>query len=296
MRRVALVLVALVPGLVWAQGVALNITFAQGAETQTVGPDDCDIDIPVSWTLNSGVIACDDLQFWLATGNCGTEPGSNPIVFETSIFPTDISGSFVLPAVDLPVDAGADGGTGCGAIGIEQTFKLCGGVRYNLSSFCGSGDATATDNQPPTIRYDSKPPAAPEITRVEPLDSALSVSVTATDQDTTALIVVVTDPSGIEVAREERQTPGGSITIRVRGLDNGTTYTVTAVARDSAGTLSPESAPSLGTPVLTCGFLCHYVSAGGSETGCSSAGGALLASAGVLAGIWLARARRRRSR
>ncbi|HZA52203.1 MAG TPA: MXAN_2561 family MXYO-CTERM-anchored protein [Myxococcaceae bacterium] len=296
MRRVAFVLVALVPGLVWAQGVTLNITFVQGAETQTIGADDCAIDIPIRWTLSSAVLPCTDLEFWLTTGSCGTDPGEHEVisvVSQGSLFSGLTNDSFALSAADLPVNAGADGGTGCGASGIEQTFKVCGRVRHDPTGFCGSDAPTATDNQPATIRYDSVPPDAPTITRVESLDSALSISVSV-DDDTTALIVTVTDPAG-KVVRVEREVSSGT-TIRIGSLTNETTYTVTVVARDDAGNLSPESAPETGTPVLTCGFFCRYKSAGGSEAGCSSGGGALLAFAGVFAGIWLAHARRRRSR
>ena len=294
MRRAALALLALLPSLAWGQAVTLNITFAQGAETQTVGADDCGITIPVTWKLNTIVLAC-SIEFWLTTSSCGTDRGSNAAVHEEQLNSSQTTGSFSLAASKLPLSGGVDGGSvGCGAPGLDQTFNLCGKLAYNSSFICGSGDATATDSDPPTIHYDSLPPAPPEITRVEGVDSALVVSVSV-DEDTSAVIIIVTDPSGAEVARVERTTPTG--TIRIGGLTNETTYTVTAQARDDAGNVSASSTAVNATPVLTCGFLCRYVNDGGTETGgCSSAGGTLLALAGALSGVGLARARRRRSR
>jgi hypothetical protein len=292
MRRLPLVLAALLPSLASAQGVTLDITFAQGRTTETLGPDDCAIIIPGTWTLSTAVVTCSRLQIWLTSETCGDAPGSNPIVVNRSLV-AETTGTFDIPADMLPISAGADAGTGCGTLDIEQTFNVCGAVTVNLTGLCSSGDPIVTDSAPPTIEYDSLPPDAPDIS-VEGVDSALVVSVSV-DDDTTAVIIVVTDPSGEVAARVERATPTG--TIRIGGLDNGTTYTVTAQARDDAGSLSAVSEPISGTPALTCGFFCRYVNAGGTETGgCSSGGDTMLAVMSMLAGLCLVMRRRGRWR
>jgi hypothetical protein len=292
MRPLPLVLAALLPSLASAQAVTLDITFAQGRTTETLGPDDCAIKIPVTWTLSTFVIACSDLKIWIESGSCGSTP-SEPIVHTEIVTLQDKSGTFDLLANELPISAGADAGTGCGTLDIEQTFNVCGAVTVSLTGLCAAGDPIATDSAPPTIEYDSLPPDPPIIT-VEGVDSALVVSVSV-DDDTSAVILVVTDPSGAEKARIERAVPTG--TIRIEGLANGTPYTVTAQARDDAGNLSELSNSVDGTPVPTCGFWCSYLGAGGSERGgCSSTGGTMIAVMSMLAGLCLVMRRRGRWR
>lgn len=295
MRLIPLLVVALAPLVASAQ-TTLDISFADGtSETKVVGPDDCGLGIRASWQLSAFLVSCSDLEIWVTSGNCGSAPGdSDRIVDERQEGFAENSGEFNVAVADLPL-FGTDAGTHCGDPDLDETFTLCGHVDVNNTAFCGTGDSSVSASTPhEKIRYDSLPPGVPVITRIDALDSALSVSVSH-DSDTATVVLVATDPSGGET-RVERSTsqPGA---IRIGALTNDTTYAVTAQARDLAGNLSEPSAPAQGMPLATCGFLCAIVSGGSSETGGCSAGGEItLAALGSLAGIVLAARRRRKWR
>ena len=84
-------------------------------------------------------------------------------------------------------------------------------------------------------------------------------------------------------------------TIRLGGLENGTTYDVWVVAYSAAGNTSAKSEPSVGTPQHVSDFYELYTASGGSTSGGCAQGGAagLLSLAGVL-GVLRRRARARR--
>jgi hypothetical protein len=63
--------------------------------------------------------------------------------------------------------------------------------------------------------------------------------------------------------------PASATSVRLSGLDNGTTYTVAVVAIDPSGATSALSPVAQGTPVPTSGFMDRYKNAGGEATGCS---------------------------
>jgi hypothetical protein len=84
-------------------------------------------------------------------------------------------------------------------------------------------------------------------------------------------------------------------TIRLGGLENGTTYDVWVVAYSAAGNASAKSELTVGTPQHVSDFYELYTASGGSTSGGCAQGGAagLLSLAGVL-GVLRRRARARR--
>ena len=290
MRRLPLVLLAIAPSAAWAQS-SLEVTLNQGSNTAVVGPNDCGINISVTWTVTP-LATCSSLKIWLSTANsCPQEPAATDPVLEQRGPPlSETTRTFNLAVGDLPL-FGADAGVSCGAPGQDVTFKLCASVK--VIGALNTCDTFVEETTPPTVRYDSTPPPAPTITRADEQDSAIVVTVSIQGDDVASVIVVATDSSGAQAAQVERATPTGSI--RLGNLTNGTTYNVTAQARDEAGNLSQTSQPVQATPVLTSGFFRRYLDEGGSEQGgCSSAGGAALGALSVAAGMWLAWRRRRR--
>jgi hypothetical protein len=293
MRSLPLVLLAFAPTVASAQ-IALDITLTQGRTEEVFGPNDCGGNIPITWTLTP-IINCTELRIWMTTESCLPDPdraaGDLLILTEPANLQR-FSDTFDRAVDELPLFVGADGGVSCGDLGHDITWKLCGNTKF-ASVTGGTCDTLVSETSPPTIRFDSKAPPAPAITAVDERDSAIAVTVSVDANDTDTVIVVATDPSGTQAAREERATPISSI--RLGGLTNGTTYSITAQARDAAGNLSELSEAVPATPVLTSGFFRRYVDAGGSEDGgCSSGGGAALGALSAIAGLWLAWRRRRK--
>lgn len=286
MRPLALVVLALSPSLALAQ---LDIKLRQQQESVVLGAGSCEETVAVSFTIFN---MCEEVQFWLSETSCQNElPSGTSTIAEFQ--PSEVFGNqgvFEIDVdLDLPLFAG-DAGVACGTAGHDRKWNVCGS--YAPFDFTGLACATTRtkDSSPPTIRYDSLPPAAPTINSVEGLDGALAINVSG-DADADTFIIRVEAPDGNVITKDF---PGGG-TIRVDGLQNNTVYSVTAVAIDLAGNESPPSAAMEGTPRATAGFYRHYRDAGGSETGGCSHAGAVLAAWAALAAL-VAVARRRRSR
>jgi hypothetical protein len=121
------------------------------------------------------------------------------------------------------------------------------------------------------IRYDTKPPGAPEIASAEPLDSSAAIGVSV-DSDTANYRVEwrASTETGFSHSRTSSTT---SLTTTIDPLTNGTTYYVRAIAIDSASNESAPSAEVSVTPRASAGFWAACRDAGCPSTGCSTAGG-----------------------
>lgn len=263
----------------------------QERSTFTVGPDDCDATVPVTWQF-SGANPCSELELWITTNtSCGNDPGSADLVL-----PEVPAGNVINPGAQritfqprqLPVFSSADGGNTCGgASQIEQVHRVCGKVTVpDFSGFQCNNNITSGNQT--TITYDARPPAAPTIDSVVGVDGALSVRVSASGTDVSLIRVAARREGSTDVAGSVE----GAVelgTYRVSGLENGVVYEVTATAVDEAGNESAASAAQLGTPVKTRGLYEVYRQAGGSETGgCGAAGGGVAGGAVLAAlGLWL---------
>lgn len=294
-----LLFVALVVCSSAALGQTLQLQ-VQERSAFTVGPDDCDATVPVTWQYTgTNASPCSELELWVTTStSCGNDPGSADLVLpEVPVGNVTSPGSqrITFQPRELPVFSSADGGNTCGgASQIEQVHRVCGKVSV-LDSFTFQCNRAVTSGNQTTITYDAKPPAAPTISSVVGLDGALSVQVEASGSDVSLIRVSARREGSTDVAGSAE----GSVTqanYRVTGLENGVTYEVTATAVDEAGNESAASAAQVGTPVETRGLYEVYRRAGGSETGgCGAAGGGLAGGAVLAAlGLWLF-ARRGRS-
>jgi len=187
----------------------------------------------------------------------------------------------------------ADGGTQCGASGIDVTHLLCASVPMGSGfGFDPCANKTFTKaTTPVSIRYDTKAPAAPSIASAEGLDSAATVTV-GVDSDTDT------------VDLQYRALPDGEwtfgatvasdmVTAIIYGLENDREYEVRAIARDAAGNESAPSGTATVTPIHSSGFWSACVNAGCPPQGCSAtAAGAPL----LLAALALAMLRRKTRR
>lgn len=180
----------------------------------------------------------------------------------------------------------ADGGTQCGAKGLDITHLLCASVMTSLDFQCFNKSALKAA-KPVSIRYDTKPPGVPKIVSAEGLDSSASVTVSV-DADTAT------------VTLEYRVLPGGDWTFGatvasgkstqvIDGLENGKEYELRAKANDAAGNTSEPSEAAKVTPIRSAGFWSACVDAGCPPQGCSAAAAAPL----LLAALALAMLRRR---
>lgn len=275
----SLVLVAALAAPVAASAQSLNVQVQQ-QERVSIGPDNCSSLLPSDYTLSLAAVPCSDLKIWLTSGDCGDAPASGELVVRTvpqAEVLSNATGNFVVNVADLPIFDTANGGQPCGSTQTEETFKVCGVLKYQnqVSLECSM---FVREGTPPTVHFDSKPPEVPTITKVDPLDSALSVGVSV-DDDTRLVTVQARVAGTTDVVKSvEKATPTN--VVRVEGLANGTEYEVVAQAKDEAGNVSALSAPSSGTPVAIAGFGRIYKDMGGQEEGGCSAVGA------TTAGLW----------
>lgn len=157
----------------------------------------------------------------------------------------------------------------------------------------GSGSEVATASS--SIKFQLARPPPPIDVSVSPGEKALWVSWSAGSATTSA-------PASSKTYRAYASAEGAtyassetsSTTVRVGGLENGTTYDVWVVAYSEAGNESARSELSAGTPQHVLGFYELYQSSGGRESGgCSHGDTAWLSMVAVLliASLWLVRAR-----
>ncbi len=268
-------------------------------DREVVRGDRCDSNFNFTYQINRQplTVVCTPLDVWLTTASsCEEAPPTDAEILFTlqnsgQTF-TQPNGDFSFPVNSLPVFEGADGGTACGTGELEKQFRVC--ASFEMSGFGASGcnantNIVVAETTPPTIGFDSRPPAVPTLDKVEPLDGEIAVAFTASG-DTNRVIVTATDPDGKPFA-ETGVLPDN--TVRISKLVNGVTYQVTAKAIDEAGNESASSPPQAAKPFLTCGIGCAIDQANPDAVGCSATGGATLGILGLLSGAFLIARRRR---
>lgn len=286
----------LLPQLVLAQGISPVILDVAGNTTKVITRSTCGDPLQVGYSVTLLGAMCSSFKIWVtqATSCADAQAAGEPLVGEKSVTELQLqrTGYFTLSPTDLPGLSGGDGGVQCGdAQEVEQKYYVCGAYTYSSYSCVSGSTLVAKSTSPPTILYDTKPPAMPSIIDVLARDSAAQVDFSAsTDTVTVHAETRVAGAAGF-VPNVDAQATAGSL--RLTGLENGVTYDVRIFGEDAAGNLSPATEPVRVTPIHVDGFFGGYVAAGGHETGgCSTAGALLLPLAGLLA---VGALRRRRS-
>jgi len=294
--------VLLLPRLVHAQTATMPITIGGGVQVNgitRVGPFDCNNSLSIQWGIPTVAVIpgarCGTPTFWITSGTCGDIATSGDLVLQpsTPIGTTDTSGTFnSVPVSSLPLQT-ADAGGGCGNLSANVTLFVCAFLKYNVTSFgCGTNDAILRATNSPTIQYRGALPLSPTLNSVTPQDAALVVNVSASSDAN--LVHVELRPLGQgDFAEVATFTPDKN-SVRVTGLQNGTTYEVRVFVDDGVGNNSPPSATLTATPVASDGLFQTYRRDGGTETGgCGSALPAGLGVPLVLGGYrWLRRKRK----
>jgi len=279
-----------------------TITLAGPANETTlkVPRDPCNYTRTVNWTVNTTGVICSDMEFWFVSGtSCPETRATETPVFATVSRSTLDTGtrtnSITFESQDLPAFKGTDAVT-CPADDREDEYRLCASLKLGTAVISTDACSTTSSQKANEFKvfYDAKAPEPPTIENVAQLDKALSVRVTAADDDDTSkvkLIVTRADGTGTRELSQSVDLP----LFRVENLENGVEYKLTATALDAVNNESAPSAEQTGTPVFTRGFFDRYVEAKGQETGgCGAAAGGL-AGGWVLAvlGFWLSSRRNR---
>ena len=281
-----------------ASAQRLTLDFA-GQSSRGVSPSDCGTNVAITWTGTSGGTPCSDIQIWVTSSTtCGDAPATgdkviNNTQLQMANWPTQRTGTVQVAVADLPAFTGTgEGATTCGSEA-EVTMQVCGAFKYASFGF-GCTSTTTVKATPPTLRYDGKPPPAPTMKSVTPLDSALLVEAEGTTSDTAVINLEYR-----ALGETGSFTSGGAIaststSARIGGLRNGVTYEVRAWALDTAGNEGPRSGTLTGAPIQTNGFFQKYKGYGGAEQGgCAAAGGSVLGLSGLLlTGFFFSRRRR----
>ncbi len=291
--RFLLIALTLTATAAWSQTAVFQISLPNNEIDVRLKRTPCDDTHTVSWTYNSTAAVCDDLHFWIADSCADTVPTDVTIIKTVSKAEVTSSrgGTVSFSVSDLPIFQ--KGTATCPADGTEVTYKLCGLVPTPGGVV---GDCSTNSRVPQkssiSVTYDAKPPDAPSIDSVSPLDQALSVRLSVPSDASRARVhVEKADGTG---ARTVEQASGLTL-FKVDGLENNVTYQVTATAVDAADNESAVSEMLEGTPIHTLGFFDKYVGEGGQETGgCGAAAGGLTGG-GVMAvlAFWLSSRRKR---
>jgi hypothetical protein len=190
----------------------------------------------------------------------------------------DVSPTTSQPTIEIPVrpmiEAANDPDDTDGACTNEsvQTIHVC--VEY----YARAGDSDPVASAVGSFQFDPRVPAVPTITLVEPGEAALYV---AWAEGAGGAVEATRFRA---IARGPAEDPGPYVQesvenpVRVGGLRNGLTYSVTGVALSEAGTESAESDPPVtASPVEVDDFWEHYSRDGRETGGCASGPGGLLA-------------------
>lgn len=291
MRLVSFSLLMLLPATALSQTLGLEIT-VDNEDARVFNASQCAEDVVVRYTTGAmNLTICEDLEIWLtASESCATDPASGDTVVERQASPLGDMGEFTIRVGGLPA-FNAEAGQ-CGVQELDRTWRVCGTYRLPQTGFgCGSNETTIRETTPPTIRFDSIAPSAPNIRSVGALDNSLSVQLDSPSDDTVEVRVTATPTAGGDPVSAATAEVDGSVTIA--GLANGTEYQITAIALDDAGNESAPSAAATGTPIATGGLFERYVSAGGAEQGgCSSVGMATSGFLSLVVGLWFLGRRR----
>jgi hypothetical protein len=265
--------------------------------TLRVPQEPCNYSRTVTWTVNTSGTICGDLEFWFVSGTSCPETRASDTPEFTRVTQATLASTrtntFTFESQDLPAFNGTNAVT-CPAEDREDEYRLCASLKLGTAVISTDPCSTTSAQKANEFKvfYDAKPPAPPSIDNVAPLDKALSVRVsTSDDTSRVKLLVARADGTG---SREVIQSVDQPL-FRVENLENGVPYKLTATALDA---VSNESAPSdeqTGTPIFTRGFFDRYVEAGGQEMGGCGAAAGSLAGGWVLAvlGFWLSSRRNR---
>lgn len=278
-----------------------TITLAGPANETTfrVPKDPCNYSRTVNWTVSTTGVICSDMEFWFVSGtSCPEARASDTPVF-TTVSRSTLEGStrtssFTFESQDLPAFNGTEA-VSCPADDREDEYRLCASVKLGTAVISTDPCSTTSAQKANEFKvfYDAKPPAPPSIENVSALDQALSVRVTAADDDTSKVKLVIARADGTST-RELSQSVDLPL-FQVENLENGVEYKLTATALDAVNNESAPSDEQTGTPIFTRGFFDRYVEAGGQETGGCGAAAGSLAGGWVLAvlGFWLSSRRNR---
>ncbi|MFZ5468949.1 MAG: MXAN_2561 family MXYO-CTERM-anchored protein [Myxococcota bacterium] len=285
MNRLAL-LALLMPALALAQ-----ITTGSFVQTQvnardelTFGPGECEAPIQVTWSVGITGVVCSDLEVWVTPStSCGEKPGDNDFKFQSlppSLFANQRTGTFVLRVRELPAFSSPNTAV-CGDAGLEKEHRVC--AAFTLGTFdCVTSQRTVLrPASPAMVSYDSLPPQSPVVSSVTAGDRSITVTF-STDADTVVVDAEVKKQTESDFHVAASSAPS-SFTVRIDDLENNAIHEVRLVARDKAGNVSAPSATFSATPLHTQGFFEVYRRAGGTDQGCTAAGGGMLASAALLA-------------
>jgi hypothetical protein len=278
-----------------------TITLAGPANETTlkVPREPCNYSRTVSWTVNTTGVVCSDLEFWFVSGTSCPETRATDTPVFTTVSRSTLEGgartnSFTFESQDLPAFKGANA-VACPAADREDEYRLCASLKLGTAVISTDPCSTTSSQKANEFKvfYDAKPPEPPSIENVAQLDKALSVRVSAADDDTSRVKLFVARADGTST-RELSQSVDQPL-FRVENLENGVEYKLTATALDAVNNESAPSNEQTGTPIFTRGFFDRYVEAGGQETGGCGAAAGSLAGGWVLAalGFWLSSRRNR---
>lgn len=252
-------------------------------------------------TMLTGGIVCSPLRTWVTQGECTDTPNAtNDLVLMEVTRETltvnrnqNVPVTFAVSSMPYFRNSTADGGTGCGATGVDVNHKFCASVEMANDINCSFGKAFLKPQTPVTIRYDTKAPAPPVVSGAEPFDGAAAVSVTASDTDTAQIQIQKKGPDDADFSTVNTVTMGGSTTIM--NLVNGKEYQIRAIALDAVTPTPNSSAPSEVITVIpraSSGFwdACREA---GCSTGCNGAGAGPLGLAALALMMMMVRRGRR---
>lgn len=272
MTRVLMLVAAALPSMAFAQ-YSLTLGLPDDAESLRFGKGRCGETETVSWQVQTTGAAvsglCADLELWSTTGACGESIGTGDTrlttVTQLELQQAGGKGEVSFELADL-ASFGGDGGT-CGAEGVEVTTRICGAFKYlTLGGTCVAVKASGS----PELIYDAKPPAAPVLVSLEPLDESLRLVLEDLPAEVQQVVAIARLTDGGEAARERLN---ATSSLRLGSLENGVAYQVSAQAVDEAGNESGESNALEGVPIETLGFFQVYKGQGGQEQGCATSPG-----------------------
>jgi hypothetical protein len=239
---------------------------------------------------------------WSVTPTSGTTTGVNDTYRITATTadtqcPTTTTGTTNLVAARL-TSAGNTYTTTLGAILTAAAATTCTGdadvTVYVCVALARDGATTTEAFARNSFKLQFQPPLAPTGLSVTAGNNALNVSWAAPDStnnpaaSTYRVTVSSTDPRDTTL----HETVIAGTSVRVDGLVNEVTYTVTVVALSEGGNESP-AVTKTGTPLPVDDFYSHYTKEGGVEQGgCAGGAAGLLSLLGLGAVV---RAFRRRS-
>ena len=233
-----------------------------------VSTRDCNSTHVVAWTMTlPQVQVCSGPTFWITASTCGDGPVAPDYTLVPLPQSTDRQGQFTTPALgNFPGFNGADGGSPCGGQ-FNLTHYICGSVKYSTIACGSSGDTIYRAAAPATVVYRGKPPDPPQKPDLTALDSALQVGWGSSPVDAVTIHVLLRE-SGSPLDFTDVADPSATVSsVKVSGLQNGTTYEVRLTAEDAAGNVSNPSDSSFATPVASAGFFGTYKQEGGQEQG-----------------------------